>query len=194
MYEGIAQPTRTELTLFTDALIIRGSVETRQRRITDILNLAEHPFLVLDEVTIDEHGSSGAPMSAPYAQINLDAILFAIADNVVEPNPLMRVTKAHERVLISIPPFSVSGTIHLRVSEVDKRAALGELTEPFVPVTEASYWSEQLREARRQAVVVAVNHRRVQYIAPHHEQDLWAGLDQPRPAEGAVQPDPTDGT
>ena len=41
------------LTLYTDAFVVRGTIRTRQRRLTDILNLAEEPFLVITEATVD---------------------------------------------------------------------------------------------------------------------------------------------
>ncbi len=46
------------LVLYTDALITRGSVRTRQHRITDILNESADPFLVLEDVTVEEFGRS----------------------------------------------------------------------------------------------------------------------------------------
>jgi len=76
-------PPKVQLTLYTDAFIIRGSLVTRQRRITDILNNAEDMFLVLGEVTSDEYGSRGETIRAEYAQINLTSVLFAVADTTV---------------------------------------------------------------------------------------------------------------
>ena len=44
---------------------------TRQRRVTDILNLAEDRFLVLSRRDIDEFGSHGETIRAEFAQVNL---------------------------------------------------------------------------------------------------------------------------
>jgi hypothetical protein len=174
------EPVAVALTLFTDALVIEGRVTTNHRRVTDILNQADERFLVLDDVTIQEHGLRGQAVNVPFAQVNLDAILFATADSPIEPNPVMRVVKTAKRAVVSVPPFSVAGNVHLLVGEGDIRDGLRTLTEAFVPITEATYWSDPLGEGRRQAFLVAVNHRRVHYIAPHHEVDPWAGLDQGR--------------
>ena len=58
MYDAIqGTGTNAVLTLFTDAFVIKGGLETRQRRVTDMLNLAEDPFLVLADVTFDEFGT-----------------------------------------------------------------------------------------------------------------------------------------
>ncbi len=85
--------------------------------------------------------------------------------------------KVSERALISIPPFTVTGHIHL-MPERDLHEALDELMGRFIPVTDAVYWSDRVGEARTAAVIVAVNHSRAQILAPHREVDPWAGLDR----------------
>lgn len=181
------------LTLYTDAFVIRGTLESRQRRITDILNTADERFLVLSDVTFDEFGTTGRTIRSDFAQVNLASVLFAVADTPVEPAPELRTPKTPEEALISVPPFTVIGHIHL-LPERSLRESLSELTGHFLPVTEATYWSDSLGEARATAALVAVNHARAQLMAPHREVDPWAGLDRPgsgssaRPADG---PGPT---
>jgi hypothetical protein len=177
MFAAFNELDRVELTLYTDALITRGAVRTRQHRVTDILNLAEEPFLILEDVTVDEYGERGQPVRAAYAQVNLDAVLFAVANTPVEPVPELRTPKTQEAAIISVPPFRVTGTIHLLPTGGDLREALTELTGRFVPVTDATYWSDRMAEARQTAMLVAVNHHRAHILAPHTEVDPWAGLD-----------------
>jgi len=176
MFPAFAELSRVELTLYTDALVTRGFVRTHQRRVTDILNLADQPFLVLEDVTVDELGARIQPIQAEYAQVNLDSVLFAVGDVPVEPIPELRTPKQQEQVLVSVPPFNVVGTIHLMPGEANLREALTELTGRFIPVTDATYWSDRLGEARQKALLVAVNHRRTQILAQHREVDPWAGL------------------
>jgi Family of unknown function (DUF6812) len=166
-----------ELVLYTDALITRGSVRTRQHRVSDILNLSEEPFVILEDVTVDEYGSRSQPIKAAFAQVNLDAVLFAVANDQVPSMPELRTPKMPEEAIISVPPFSIVGTIHLMPMEGSLRDSLQELTGRFVPVTDATFWSERLGEARQQAALVAINHRRAHIMAPHHAVDPWAGLD-----------------
>jgi hypothetical protein len=78
---------------------------------------------------------------------------------------------------ISIPPFKITGRIHL-LPERDLREALSELTGAFVPVTDATYWSDTVGEARATAPMLAINHSRAQILAPHTEIDPWAGVDR----------------
>jgi hypothetical protein len=187
-------PPKVQLTLYTDAFIIRGTLITRQRRITDILNNAEDKFLVLGEVTSDEYGSRGDTIRAEYAQINLASVLFAVADTPVETAPELRTPKVPEEALISVPPFKVTGHIHV-MPERNLREALTELTGTFLPVTDAAYWSDKVGEARQTAALVAVNHERAQILAPHQFVDPWADVGRPAAAaapSGDVAPSATD--
>ncbi len=181
MFPTFTELGRVELTLYTDALITRGWVRTRQHRVTDILNLADQPFLILEDVSVDEIGDRGSPIRADIAQINLDSVLFAVADAPVEPSPELRTPKRPVEVILSVPPFRVTGTIHLMAGESSLREALQELDTRFLPVTDAVYWSDRLGEARHSALLVAVNQRRTQILARHQEVDPWAGLGGPAP-------------
>jgi hypothetical protein len=180
MFESMlmgGEPRLVALTLYTDAFVVKGSVRTRQGRISDILNQADETFLVLADTVVDEYGSRGMPVRSEFAQVNLAAVLFAVAEGPVEPRPDLRTPKVPEQALISIPPFRVTGRIHL-LPERDLREALTELTGRFIPVTEATYWSDSIGEARATAAMLAVNHERAQILAPHREVDVWGGLDR----------------
>lgn len=188
MFEGIGSPPPTiALTLYTDAFIIRGTLLTRQRRVTDILNTAEDRFLVLADVTSDEFGSRGDTIRAEYAQINLASVLFAVADTPVETPPELRTPKVPEQAMVSVPPFKVTGQIHL-MPEHNLREALTELTGKFLPVTNAAFWSDVLGEARQTAELVAVNHERAQILAPHQYVDPWADIERPAGTPAPAQP------
>ena len=180
MFESMllgGEPTPVNLTLYTDAFVIRGSIRSRQGRISDILNQADEDFLVLTDTIVDEYGARGTTVKSEFAQVNLAAVLFAVADSTVEARPDLRTPKVSEQALISIPPFSVTGRVHL-LPERDLREALSELTGRFIPVTDATYWSDSAGEARQTAPMVAINHHRAQIFAPHRDVDPWAGLDR----------------
>jgi len=166
MFSSFVQEQPVRLTLYTDAFIVRGTIRTRQRRVTDILNVRDAAFLVLSDVEIEAFDSD-ATSNAEFAQVNLDAVLFAVADTPVEPAPELRTPKLTEQAMISVPPFTIVGTIHLQPDDAGLRASLEELVGRFVPVTDASYWSGTVGEARRSALVVAFNHARAQILAPY---------------------------
>jgi hypothetical protein len=177
MFEGVGgAPQSVPLLLYTDSFVIRGTLTTRQRRVTDMLNFADERFLVLSDVTTDEFGSRGDQLRAEFAQVNLASVLFAVVNEEVPAAPELRTPKIAEEALISVPPFKVTGFIHL-MPERSLRNALSELTGHFLPVTEAAYWSDVLSEARTTATLLAVNHERAQILAPYRVSDPWVGLD-----------------
>jgi hypothetical protein len=108
-----------------------------------------------------------------------------VADDPVDPAPELRTPKVAEEALISIPPFKVLGNIHLLPAR-SLREGLTELTGHFLPVTDGTYWSDTLGEARATAALVAVNHDLAQILAPHHQVDPWTGLDRDA---GSAPPD-----
>ena len=169
MYAAFSELARVELTLYTDALVTRGTIRTRQRRITDILNLSETPFVVLEDVSVTGHDGHSEPMHAAVAQINLDAVLFAVVDAAIEPLPELRMPKRQQAVMVSIPPFRVTGTIHVIPGEGDLREALTELTGRFLPVTDAAFEAPSSGIARQTAVMLAVNHHRAQILAEYSD-------------------------
>lgn len=167
MFTGWAgEELSVALTLYTDAYVVRGTCATRQRRLSDIVNQADEEFLVLTDATFERLGRGGVLRRASFAQVNLAAVLFAVADTAVEPIPELRTPKVAETALISIPPFEVTGRIHL-LPERDLRMALQELLGRFIPVTDATYGSEILGEPPRTAPMVAVNHARAQILSPY---------------------------
>jgi hypothetical protein len=181
MFEGVGgAPQAVPLLLYTDSFVIRGTLTTRQRRVTDMLNFAEERFLVLSDVTTDEFGSRGDQLRAEFAQVNLASVLFAVVNEEVPAAPELRTPKVAEEALISVPPFKVTGFIHL-MPERSLRSALSELTGHFLPVTDAAYWSDVLNEARTTATLLAVNHERAQILAPYRVSDPWVGLDSTTP-------------
>ena len=155
-----------DLTLYTDTYVIRGELTTRHRRLSDLLNLNEDEFLVLSNATMEPLHGRTSSYSAPYAQVNLAAVLFAVASDAIPAQPELRTPKVAEATLVSIPPFSVTGRIHL-LPEREIRDALQELHGRFLPVTEATFWSEVLDVAATNAPMLAVNHARAQILSPY---------------------------
>lgn len=182
LFESPAPLRQVPLTLYTEQLIVRGTIQTRQHRVTDILNITTDPFLVLDDVTLEEFGTADPPTRSEYAQVNLGSVLFAVSLTTVEPVRELRTPKVAERALISVPPFKIVGHVHL-LPERSLHESLGELHSPFLPVTDATFWSERLGEARQTVAFIAVNQSRAQVFAPFREIDPWAGVARP-PQDG----------
>ena len=163
------------MTLYTEMLVVRGTIQTLQHRVTDILNQAAEPHLVLEDVTLEEYGSTDLPIRAEFAQVNLASVLFAVSLTTVEPMRELRTPKVTERALLSVPPFRVVGQVHL-LPERSLRDSLAELHGDFIPVTDATFWAERVGEARQTVAFVGVNRGRAQVFAPFREVDPWAGV------------------
>jgi hypothetical protein len=168
-------PRPIPITLYTDAFMVKGTLETRHRRLSDALNEATDGFIVLSDARFDAYRSAANVIHADFAQVNLASVLFVVSDDAVQADPNQVSPKVTEQAMIAIPPFTITGRIHLQ-PERPLREALGELHGAFVPVTDAVHWSDSLGEARTTAVMVAVNHARCQILAPHQVVDPWAGL------------------
>jgi hypothetical protein len=157
-----------QLLLATESSFIRGELLTRQRRVSDVLNDTEHPFILLQRVEMIDIGGPGRTVEAAHAQVNLDAVLFAVTSVPVAAPPELVTPKAPQRAFITVPPYTIVGQIHLTAGD-DLRDGLGKLVGRFLPVTEAEYWSESLGVDRTDALMVAVNHARALILAPFHE-------------------------
>jgi len=156
------------LMLVTDTSIVRGHMLTRRHRLSDMLNDTEHPFLVLHEVEMIDVVAPGRTVQAAYAQVNLDAVLFAVTSVPVARSPELTTPKAPQRAFITVPPYVVVGRIHLQAGG-DLHQGLGKLVGRFLPVTDAVYWSDALGVDRTEALMVAVNHARAQILVPFEE-------------------------
>jgi hypothetical protein len=179
-------PLRTvPLTLYTEQFIVRGAVQTREHRVTDILNEADGPFLVLEDVTLEDVASGDPPTRVAFARVSLASVLFAVSLQAVETIRELRTPKISEPAIVSIPPFRVVGNVHM-FPDRSLRDALGGSQSPFVPVTDAVFWSDRPGLGRRHAVMVAVNQARAQIMAPYPETDPADHL-----GRGGTTPAPT---
>ncbi len=131
MYAAFQELGRSELVLYTDSLIARGTVRTRQHRVTDILNLADDPFLILRRSRSTSTAVT-ARRSRRVRQINLDTVLFAVANTPVEPIPELRRPRRRSRRSSRSP---VPGHRHRppAAHRGNLREALTELTGRFCP-------------------------------------------------------------
>lgn len=164
---GLAVAKTRQLVLYTDAFVVHGALQTLARRLSDALNAEDEPFLVLEDVTFEEQRTGRLFERAAYAQVNLSTVLFAyeLGDQLSTPFEL-RTIKVPQPALISLPPFRVVGDIHL-LPERHLRDALQELLGRFVPLTDATFWSESLGIARTSVSMIAFNHARSQILVPY---------------------------
>jgi hypothetical protein len=148
-----------ELTLVTDHLVIAGTVMSRLRRITDLLNDPDSAHLVMLNATFTELGSRRLIAEAAAAQVQLNDVLFAHPTSATDAAGEAHSSKQAIRACLLVTPFTIEGEIHLGY-ETELRIALAGLTDAFIPVTNARYWSYTVAESPSFVDVLLVNHSR----------------------------------
>jgi hypothetical protein len=128
--------------IFTLTTSITCELRVRQRRLTDYLNAADDHFFMVEKARISPlAAASSAARSAPFAQLNRDAVVFAIpysgeASDEEEQKRLVMVQKLPHQVTLNAPPFTIRGSLHL-LRETSLRDALLSMRQQFLPITSA---------------------------------------------------------
>jgi hypothetical protein len=147
------------LTLVTDRLVIQGTVLTRVKRLTDLVNEPDATHLVLADASFMELGSRRVVAKGASAQVRLSDVLFVHSTEPTESGSTMRMPKQAVKALLLLPPFTVEGTIYLPY-ESELRIALDAYGDRFVPVTGAKYWAYSVAESPTNVELLVVNHAR----------------------------------
>jgi hypothetical protein len=191
MNEGTWQTRSADalnVTVYTDACVVKGSVAAGQSSLAGIFDGAEDDVLLLSDVTMDEYGSRTGAVRAEFGQINVATVLFAVAGTARDAAEEVLTATAPDQVLVSLPPFRIIGRLE-GSGERPLREAVQALRGRFIEIVDAVYSSELAAEARTPASRLAVNRSKAHIIAPHREIDPWAGLAPgATPSTGAVAP------
>jgi hypothetical protein len=153
------------LTVVTSDLIVQGVLQTRLRRLTDVLNEPSASHLLLSDATFMEVGSRRVVAAGMVSQVQLSDVLFAHANGPTDPGSEMRTPKQPIRATLLLPPFTLEGQIHLAY-ESEIRLALDAYEGRFMPVTGARYWAYGVAEAPNYVEMVVVNHARCHVAIP----------------------------
>lgn len=158
-----AQPL--PITIGTANLIVQGTLRTRLRRLSDVLNEPDAQHLVLFDATFMELGSRRVIAGSSAAQVPLADVLFAHADGPTESGKEMRQPKQSIRAVLLAPPFTVEGHIYLAY-EAELHMALDAFGGRFVPVTDARYWAYSVAELPSYVDLLLLNHARTHVAVP----------------------------
>lgn len=153
------------LTVVTTQLVIQGNLQTRLRRLTDVLNEPSAEHLILFDATFMEVGSRRVVAGPAVAQIQLGEVLFVHANTSTEPGGEMRMPKQPIRATMLVSPFTIEGEIHLPY-EAELHQALDGFGGRFVPITKARYWAYSIAESPNYVDLLALNHARAHFAVP----------------------------
>jgi hypothetical protein len=163
MFGSFNPPQSMQVVVATSGLMVQGTLKTRLRRLTDVLNEPTAEHLTLFDATFMEFGSRRAVAGPGTAQIQLDDVLFAHTIGPTESGTEMRVPKQPIQAVVVVSPFTIEGEVHLAY-EAELHQGLDALTGRFVPVTNARYWAYGMAESPNQADLLAVNHSRAHIV------------------------------
>lgn len=147
------------LTVVTPHLIIQGTLQSRLRRLTDVLNDPSAEHLILFDATFMEVGSRRVLAGPSLAQVQLGDVLFVHANAETESASQVRTPKQPVRAVLLAPPFTIEGEVHLPY-EAELHQALDGMTGRFVPITKARYWAYGVAESPNYVDMLALNHAR----------------------------------
>lgn len=159
---GAFSPTQElPLTIATTTMIVQGTVLTRVKRLTDIVNEPDLAQLVLRDAKFMEFGSHKVIARGGAAHIPVGEILFLHSNAPTELNAAMRMPRQPVEATLLLPPFTIEGTIYLAY-EAELRIALAAHMDRFLAVTNALYWAYGPAEASNTVELMAVQHARAQ--------------------------------
>ena len=153
-----------ELDVYTDTYRVSGKAMTRFARVADIANQAANTHLHLAAATISEYADPTATIGAMQVLVNMEAALVVITAEATAPQrPEMRIPKRSVRAQIGVPPFRLTGKVHVPTGS---RPADGVLNaaDRFLTMTEATIASAEHPELGRTATAIAFQRARAHLI------------------------------
>lgn len=156
---GDFEPLHVAVDCYTGAYRVSGRIATRFERVADIVNLAPASHLVVEQATVSEYAAPAATMSAPQVLLALDELLFVVV-GASRPNarPEMRILKRAVQAQLAIPPFRLTGAVHVSVGSRPLDGLLN-VTDRFLPMTDVAVTSGVHTGLDRVVAALAVQRR-----------------------------------
>jgi hypothetical protein len=192
---GIREATSVTVDVYTAAYRISGSIETRFSRVTEILNQQSGGHMDVRRATVSEHADPAGTLAAPSALVAVDEVLIMVASDLAGAANEMRIQKRPVRAQLAIPPFRVTGTIHVSMGS---RPVDGLLhgTDQFIAMTDATLTSGPHPQLERTAPVLALRRGRAQVLLVADDEtpdELLAEVLDERTAEAWLRSDEAGG-
>ncbi len=150
--------------VYTASYRVSGKLATRFSRVGDIVNQASSTHLNIEEATISEYADATATVSAMQVLVSLEeALIVVAAEGDAGGRDDMRIQKRAVRAQIGLPPFRITGSIHIAPGS---RPADGILfaSDRYLVMTEVTIASGTNPELGRTAPAVAFRRQRAHII------------------------------
>jgi hypothetical protein len=155
--------------LVIDSYRVTGEIRSQggPRRLVDILNTGEMPFVVVYDGELDDPRIDDEPRRFGLIQVHLETILFAIprSDSGVHPDPYEIVAKVPVPSTVTVPGYELSGNIYL-LPEMDPAGTHLLGGRHFVPMTDVTIHANGDCDATWSEEIVVLNLARTRLFAP----------------------------
>jgi hypothetical protein len=183
---AVEPPAPLAVDLYTAAYRVSGTIATRFSRVADILNQVSATHLIVDQATISEFDDPSATLGAHLVHVAIDEVLLCVAGTSGTGNPDMQVQKRAVQAQIGIPPFRVTGTIHVPpgTRPVD---GLLNAADRFLAMTDVTIACATHPELGRATAAVALRRSRAHIVLVTDDErpdELMADLLDERTAKG----------
>ncbi|TMB84819.1 MAG: hypothetical protein E6J39_02940 [Chloroflexi bacterium] len=158
-----ASITQVALDLYTTDYRISGTVSTRFNRVADILNQVTLTHIPLVHATISEYDNPTGTLAAEHVHVPVAEVLFCVASTDGGARPEMRVAKRPIKAQIAVPPFRLTGNVHVTQGSRPVDGLLNA-TDQFMAMTDAAVACARYPELDRTASALAVQRRRAHVL------------------------------
>lgn len=153
---GPTAVNNVQVDVYTAAYRVSGVAATRFSRVADIANQLTSTHLIVEQATISEYADPAATLGAQQVLLSLGEVLFLIAEETDgAARPEMRIPKRAVRAQLALPPFRLTGNVHIPQGSrpVDGLLNAGER---FLPMTEVTIACGAHPELGRTATALAL--------------------------------------
>jgi hypothetical protein len=150
---------RATVDAYTAAYRVSGQMATRFARVADIVNQHTSSHLIIEEATVSEFADPHATLSAQQVLVGLDEVLFLVAGaSEGGTSPEMRIPKRAVRAQLALPPFRLTGMVHVPQGSRPMDGILN-VGDRFLTMTEVTVGCGTHPELGRTAEAVALQRR-----------------------------------
>jgi hypothetical protein len=161
---GASAVQNVRIDVYLPAFRVSGQTATRFTRVADILNQLSSTHMVVEQATVSEYADPTATLGAHQVLVTVEQVLFVVApDADIAVRPEMRIPKRAVRAQLGLPPFRVTGLVHVPQGSRPVDGLLNA-ADRFLAMTDVTVTSGAYPELQRHVDAVAVQRARAQVL------------------------------
>jgi len=161
---GTSQVQNLQIDVYLPAFRVSGLTATRFSRVADIVNQLASTHLVVEQATVSEFADPTATLGAHQVLVTVEQILFIVAPDAGSVTQAeMRIPKRAVRAQIGLPPFRVTGLVHVPQGSRPVDGLLNA-ADRFLAMTDVTITSGAHPELERHVAAIAIQRARAQVL------------------------------